>query len=73
MSVKLYFILLFNFAECVDKSKMTLDNIAMVFAPTVLRSPSEDLNVMVANSLHEKVNNLFIIIQIIFIKHTYFN
>jgi hypothetical protein len=34
---------------------MTLDNIAMVFAPTVLRSPSDDLNVMVANSLREKV------------------
>ena len=40
---------------------MTLDNLAMVFAPTVLRSPSEDLNVMVANSLREKVFRFFLV------------
>lgn len=34
---------------------MNADNIAMVFAPTVLRSATEDLNTMVANAQREKV------------------
>ena len=36
-------------------SKMNADNLAMVFAPSLLKTTIEDFNLMVANVNHEKV------------------
>ena len=50
--------------ETIKKTKMTADNLAMVFAPNLLRCPSTDLQVAMDNSKWEMtfvrtlINNL---------------
>ena len=38
----------------IGKTKMNLENVAIVFAPTILKCPHKDSKILMANSRHEK-------------------
>eukprot|EP01133_Synstelium_polycarpum_P012870 gene12870-15115_t len=56
----IHFIQIFIRYEFVAHSKMGTNNMAMIFAPTILRNPSDDPSVLLGNVNHEKafVENL---------------
>ncbi|ETO19031.1 RhoGAP domain-containing protein [Reticulomyxa filosa] len=40
--------------ECVEVTKMNLENVAIVFAPTILMCPNDDPTLLMQNSKFEK-------------------
>ena len=54
MDYLISFLLILAKEEHVEKTKMTKDNLAMVFAPSFLRCPSEDPSQIMAAAEKEK-------------------
>jgi len=50
-----------------SKTKMNVENVAIVFAPTILKCPSDDPKLLLANSKHEKDFTIALINEL----HTY--
>ena len=48
----------------VPKTRMNIENVSIVFAPTILKCPSADVKQLLANSRHEKAFTIALIQQL---------
>ena len=48
----------------VAKTRMNLENVAIVFAPTIMKCPGTDAKMLLANSRHEKSFVIALILQL---------